>query len=143
MSTTNDPYLTALPLLEAARADVFRRVQGALAGLDQPTLARARSVHGRIKELTSLERKARKHGWTIPQALEQAPDLVGLRVVCFNLRDARKAADAIEVALKADSIPVSRQDYSEEPKESGYRAIHLNIQFTVTLGTLTRSVGCE
>lgn len=77
-------------------------------------------------------------------------DLVGLRIVCNNQSDVDRVVEILE-AIGEDSnpevlavCPVSeRKDWRTTPKDSGYRAYHLNLAVSVSQGTQRRPVICE
>jgi ppGpp synthetase/RelA/SpoT-type nucleotidyltranferase len=74
--------------------------------------------------VTSLE--------SIPEVID---DLVGLRVICNNLSDVLRLQEILADLPSAETNesyslaiePDSTKDYFESPKESGYRAYHLNL----------------
>ena len=105
-------------------------------GLDNPKLVRARLVESRIKEPSSLARKAHQRGWKSDEALWYADDLIGARVVCNNIEDVYRFQELLEETLPAK---VMVQDYISEPGDAGYRALHFNFR----LGSPGKQVGCE
>ena len=107
-----------------------------MGGLDDPKLVRARLVESRIKEPSSLVRKAKQRGWRPDQALWCADDLIGARVVCNNIEDVYRFQELLEEKLHTE---VTVQDYISEPGDAGYRALHLNFR----LSSFGRQVGCE
>ena len=106
-------------------------------------LVRASPSPPRVKTFRSIKRKAMSKNWSLPEAFDKAPDLVGCAVVCNNLQDVARAADLLQREMEEDGLKVYRQDYIAEPKESGYRGIHLNIRLPVQFGHEHASVGCE
>jgi ppGpp synthetase/RelA/SpoT-type nucleotidyltranferase len=85
----------------------------------------------------------------VPRVMD---DLVGLRVVCTNSSDLRRATeilDNLEIWNEGDT-PVlavhsadSARNYLGEGKESGYRAYHLNLCTSVSWSTDRHVVVCE
>jgi ppGpp synthetase/RelA/SpoT-type nucleotidyltranferase len=136
-------YEQARLLAEIAERDLKRRIADALRSLGDPNLVRARFDETRIKELDSLRRKARRNGWNEADAIRNATDLVGLRIVCNNLQDVRRAVDLIKASFKADGINTSEQDYITSPGKRGYRAIHLDVRVPTGLHNDRLDVGCE
>jgi ppGpp synthetase/RelA/SpoT-type nucleotidyltranferase len=130
-------YEQARLLAEIAESDLRGRVVRALRSLGDPNLVRATLAKSRIKELDSLRRKARRN--RREEALRNAPDFVGLRIVCNNLQDVRRAADLIRAALQSDDIAVSEQEYLSSPGKAGYRAIHLNVRVPTRIHSHERS----
>lgn len=136
-------FAAARPLLNVAARELRDQLDQMLAAVDNRHLVRARVTEFRIKAFRSLRRKAQRKGWSIEEALKQATDLVGCRVVCNNIQDVERAADLLEQALKARGVPVRRQDHISSPKPGGYRAIHLDLRVTVQFGAQKGTVRCE
>jgi len=130
-------------LATLAVADLRNKISEAVGALGDPYLIRARLTEPRIKSRSSLIRKAQKFRWTFSQSVSKAQDLVGLRLVCHNLQDVRRVADLLELSLKTSDIKVRRDDYTTEPRQSGYRAIHLIFRLLVRMGRDEAKLGCE
>ncbi|WP_395369942.1 GTP pyrophosphokinase family protein [Streptomyces tubercidicus] len=78
-------------------------------------------------------------------------DLVGLRITCNNKSDVQRVMDIV-CALdlyREGAEPVLEQqceslrDYSSKPKETGYRAIHVNLCTSVPSGLKRKVITCE
>ena len=86
------------------------------------------SIKTRIKSSDSILRKMKKLGlpMTLEAVQENIFDIAGIRVVCSFIDDIytieKYFLDQEDVKL------VTRKDYIENPKESGYRSLHLIIQ---------------
>ena len=86
------------------------------------------SIKTRVKSADSILRKMEKLG--LPMTLEAVRnnlfDIAGVRVICSFIDDIymieKLFLDQEDVKL------VTRKDYIENPKESGYRSLHLIIQ---------------
>jgi putative GTP pyrophosphokinase len=130
-------------LADVAIQIVGKRVEEALRQLGDPYLVRAQVTERRIKSPASLKRKARQHKWTFEQALKQAQDLIGFRLVCNNLQDVLRGADLLQAGLESDRLEVKRSDYVANPKPDGYRAIHLTFYLPVRIGNDEAALGCE
>src|SRR5260370_14962601 len=95
----------------------------------------------RIKELTSLRRKAEKNGWQANEVLAVCGDLVGGRVVCNNVEDVYRFVELLREALPGTSVRIEVQDQISEPNSWGYRALHVNLTLEVgTTGLLSELV---
>jgi len=138
-----DLYSRALRLAKALQSDLEGRVNRTFRALGDPYLVRARLVSSRIKSESSLDRKAKVKGWTPEEAVERAEDFLGLRIVCNNLQDVYRTAQLVTEALEAAKTKVRRKDYIEEPKSSGYRAIHLLLENEMKIGSDEMTIGCE
>lgn len=119
------------------------RIEGALRKLGDPYLVRGHISGARIKPFASVRRKAGQRTWKFTEALSRAQDIVGFRLVCNNLQDVRRAADLLQEDIAKEGLKVRRADYVANPKDDGYRAIHLMFQFPVKMGKEEASVGCE
>lgn len=103
-------------------------------------------VHGvtsRLKSPTGFSEKLRRKGLapTTQNIRAHIHDVAGVRVVCNYLDDVYAVAQAL---LEQDDITlISRKDYVLEPKESGYRSLHLVISVPVTLDNVVREVPVE
>ena len=86
------------------------------------------SIKTRVKSADSILRKMEKLG--LPMTLEAVRnnlfDIAGVRVICSFIDDIymieKLFLDQEDVKL------VTRKDYIENPKESGYRSLHLIVQ---------------
>lgn len=141
--TAEAKYRRAVQLAENVANQMERVLSTALRRLGNPDLVRAALGKPRTKELASLARKAVDRKWTIEEAIEKCGDFIGFRIVCNNLQDAARVADLVENGLKAEKLECSRQDYVANPRESGYRAIHLTSHIRVGFGVHQMTLGCE
>ena len=91
------------------------------------------SIQSRLKSPDSiLEKLARKN---LPITLESIEnnifDIAGIRVVCSFVDDIYMLADCL---LQQDDITlIERKDYIKNPKENGYRSLHLIIEVPIFL----------
>jgi putative GTP pyrophosphokinase len=139
-ATLNSPKATAItfasefakafesrkPILRAARRtllSILRRVTGAI---EDKSLVRVRISRIRIKNPASLERKARRKGWNVDDAIFDCGDLIGGRVVCNNVEDAYRFAELLREGLQWHAKRFHIQDQIKSPSSSGYRALHIN-----------------
>lgn len=136
-------YAEACKLAKLAQTELKRQIVGALTKLGDPHLMRARVSRARIKTLASLRRKAAKRGWSIQEALAKARDMVGLRIVCNNLQDARRAFELVNRELKEAGLTVSGADYVAKPQRGGYRALHLWFPYDLQAGPNKILLHCE
>jgi putative GTP pyrophosphokinase len=83
-------------------------------------------VHSRVKPLTSFLRKLEKTDWPLFRyPTEVVTDLIGARVICWFVDDCYGMLNYIEATKQFRVKPRSVQNYIEDPKRTGYRAIHL------------------
>ena len=90
-------------------------------------------IKGRLKSLDSIKEKIERKGlpfqWKVME--ENILDVAGIRVVCSFLDDVYLLADAL---LKQDDIIlIEKKDYIANPKENGYRSLHLIVAIPIFL----------
>lgn len=96
----------------------------------------------RLKSPQSLFEKLERKGLEIEIAsIYQITDMAGIRVICNYIDDVYAVASLL---LKQDDIKlIRRRDYIKEPKESGYRSLHLVVEIPVFLSDKTEMVPVE
>ena len=85
-------------------------------------------IEHRIKTLESAAKKLKRRGYdlTIDNIYAHIQDMAGVRVICNYLDDIYYLRGLL---TRTESFRVIREaDYIKEPKETGYRSLHL-IQF--------------
>ncbi|MCY3876730.1 MAG: hypothetical protein OXF88_20865 [Rhodobacteraceae bacterium] len=139
-----EDYEDRAPALDRV-ADRLRSIlESVVATIESKTLVRAEVRRVRIKKLSSVKRKAESGGWKADQALSHCSDLIGGRVVCNNVEDAQRFAELLKEKLPSIWSEVDVQDYTKEPNEGGYRALHVNFRLDVGDGVFRRDlVPCE
>ncbi len=93
------------------------------------------SIKTRIKSFDSIIRKLerRNNPMTLESIEENIYDIAGVRVICSFVDDIYMLADCL---LSQDDITlIEKKDYIKNPKESGYRSLHLIVQVPVFLET--------
>ena len=101
------------------------------------------SVSSRLKTPTGIMEKLRRKGLPVTEESIRlnVRDVAGVRVVCPYLNDIDVVA---EFLLSQDDVAlVARKDYVENPKESGYRSLHLVVALSLPLDGLQREVPVE
>lgn len=91
------------------------------------------SLSSRIKTPTSIVEKLHRNNWPItPKSIyDNLHDVAGIRVICSFIDDIYYIA---EVLLKQDDIRLIRKkDYILNPKENGYRSLHLIVEIPIFL----------
>ena len=142
--TWYDEYRTRVldPALAAAMTSLQATLDEALSDRDRP---RIRRISGRVKSKRRAWRKLKRllrEGTitTVDDVPTAIRDLVGLRITCTNLRDiemVQAALDGLPLPGKSPMglcfDPTSERDYVLEPKESGYRGWHVNLQVGIDI----------
>ncbi len=92
-----------------------------------------RALDSRIKSVKSVCAKLqrRKHPLTLDSAKLNLTDIAGIRVICPYIRDIYEIRDRI---LAQNNIKLLRSsNYIENPKQSGYRSLHLIVSVSLHL----------
>ena len=91
------------------------------------------TIKSRIKSPESILRKLEKNKLDLTvEAIENGIfDIAGVRVICSFTSDIYMLADAL---LKQDDVTlITKKDYISNPKENGYRSLHLIIETPIFL----------
>ena len=101
------------------------------------------SVKSRLKSMTSIQTKLEKmdQPFTLEAIENHLNDVAGIRVICSFTDDVYYLADAF---LKQDDITlITRKDYIKNPKETGYRSLHLIVSVPIFLSSEKRIMKVE
>lgn len=101
------------------------------------------SISSRLKSVESLKRKIERYqtDLNIPAIEEEINDIAGVRVVCSFVEDIYELERCF---LKQDDIQlVQIKDYIQNPKESGYRSLHIIVKVPIFLQGEKRMVKVE
>ena len=97
----------------------------------------------RLKSPESIEGKLQRYGKeiSIESARENIMDIAGIRVVCNFIDDVYAIADML--MEQNDITLIAKKDYIENPKDNGYRSLHLVLSVPVFLLNGCESVPVE
>ena len=97
----------------------------------------------RLKIPASIEEKLQRLGKevSIEAARDNIFDIAGIRVVCNFVDDVYRVADML--IAQQDVTLLTRKDYIENPKENGYRSLHLVVSVPVYLMSGMQEVPVE
>lgn len=101
------------------------------------------TVKSRVKSPQSIAGKLEKRHLpvTFDSMVENLHDIAGVRVICPYISDIYSVRDML---LKQPDITLlEEKDYIKNPKESGYRSLHLVIEVPVYLSQTTHNVKVE
>jgi len=93
------------------------------------------SIKTRLKSPLSIKNKLERKSLpiTLGTIENEVNDVAGIRVVCSFVDDVYMLADAL---LAQDDIElIARKDYISEPKDSGYRSLHLIVSVPIFLAS--------
>lgn len=90
-------------------------------------------IKTRLKSASSIIEKLQRHNLEISIASieNNLNDIAGIRVICSFVNDVYKLADAF--LAQDDIILISKKDYIKNPKENGYRSLHLIVEVPIFL----------
>ena len=85
------------------------------------------SIEKRIKTFDSAKEKCRKRNieMAVDPMLTDLRDIAGIRIITLYLDDVYRVADAIEARLRINIPKDGIKDYIKNPKDNGYRSLHL------------------
>ena len=101
------------------------------------------SICSRIKSKDSIIYKMQKKGlpFTISALLENVKDIAGVRVICPFIEDVYYVARML--VRQPDIEVLEVKDYIREPKDNGYRSLHLIVSDKVNFSNVSRGVTVE
>ena len=100
-------------------------------------------ITSRLKKEQSVIDKMRRHGYelTAENAVRKLHDIAGVRAICAFEHDVYHLA---EVLLRHEDITLlHKKDFIANPKESGYRSLHLIISVPIYMAAGKRDVKVE
>ena len=88
-------------------------------------------IKHRVKKPASIYEKLNRRGFpvSLESIEENLHDVAGIRVVCGYIQDIYKVAEML--TSQDDVTTVLVKDYIKNPKENGYRSLHLVIEIPV------------
>ena len=100
-------------------------------------------IKTRVKQPDSIASKLRRKGYpvTVQSVFENLSDVAGVRVICAFIDDIYKVADML--TAQDDIELIKRKDYIKNPKENGYRSLHLIIQTPIFLSDQKKNMRVE
>ena len=96
----------------------------------------------RLKSIKSIVEKIERKGWPMElESVYRLTDFAGIRVICNYIDDVYTVERSL---LRQDDVTLIRKtDYIKNPKESGYRSLHLVIEVPIFLTDRTCSMPVE
>lgn len=94
-------------------------------------------IRYRVKKPDSIREKLVRIGLepTIENARTNIFDIAGIRIICAFTADIYKVVDLL--SQQSDINIVEVKDYIKNPKENGYRSLHVHIEYPVFLSSGT------
>lgn len=138
-----DDYSQYAALCECGMRIVLARVENLR---QEATISGERSpyaaIQSRIKSFDSIEEKCNRKGlpFTI-EGMRKLHDIAGIRIVTLYEDDIYRIRDAL---VRQPSMElIEERDYVKNPKENGYRSLHLIVSMHVYFCETTKSVPVE
>ncbi|MDO5414904.1 MAG: GTP pyrophosphokinase family protein [Bacillota bacterium] len=99
-------------------------------------------MQSRLKTMDSIIEKIGRKGWPMEvSSIYKITDFAGVRVICNYIDDIYAVESSL---LRQDDIKlIRRTDYIKEPKESGYRSLHLVVEVPIFLSDRTYHMPVE
>lgn len=109
---------------------------------DETTRNLIDKIEYRIKSYDSAIEKIKRKGWPMePSSLDQMHDIAGIRIIVPYLDDIDELK---EIVKKQRSMKVvEERDYINNPKDNGYRSLHLIVKMMVVFSEKTKWVPVE
>ncbi len=101
------------------------------------------NVKSRIKTRESIVRKMKKQGLplTYNHMMNQIRDIAGVRIICPFITDVYQVARLL--ISQPDVELADIKDYIRNPKENGYRSLHMIVTVEVRFSDMVRKVPVE
>jgi len=99
-------------------------------------------MQARLKSINSIIEKIQRKGWPMEvESIYKITDFAGIRVICNYIDDIYTVENSL---IRQDDIKlIRRTDYIKEPKESGYRSLHLVVEVPIFLSDRTYNMPVE
>jgi putative GTP pyrophosphokinase len=109
-----------------------------------PRRLRVAAVEGRIKGRLSTLDKCRRLSIDPVSALTELPDIIGVRIICYNIEDVYQVARSLENRYDGRILEESFSDQIQVPNaKTGYRSLHMVLVENVTYDGNRFSLKCE
>lgn len=86
-------------------------------------------VLGRVKSISSILEKAQRKNIAVEDIEEKLQDIAGVRLICQFVEDIYQIYDIIK--KRQDMKVILEKDYVKNMKPSGYRSLHVIVEYTV------------
>jgi len=137
-----DNYNNLLETFQSELSQLKKRLRLRLQQLKRIEGTRARIVDARVKKPAKIWKKAVSLGFSASKALNKIVDVLGIRIVCNNLSDTQSVIKMIK--QEASYIHIKKiKDMVANPREDGYRAIHLHTTINPFFRNDKKNIPCE
>jgi putative GTP pyrophosphokinase len=104
-------------------------------------LFRAKVATLRVKDIQGVKRKAVKNRIQPDKIFGEIKDIIGIRIITNSIVDIYKLLT--KIMEHPNFIIIEEENKLLNPDFSGYRALHIVIEYNVIIGTNTEKVLCE
>ncbi len=115
------PYEQAIDELKVKFKTIRRQYQ------DNNGYSPIEFVTGRVKKISSILEKAERAGIAEENIATEMEDIAGIRIMCQFIDDIYAVAELVK--KRSDMEVVLIKDYVVNPKESGYKSLHVIIKY--------------
>ena len=100
-------------------------------------------IESRLKSPLSIAKKlqSKGHEVSLESATHNLYDIAGIRIICHYIEDVYHVADML--LGQSDITLIKGKDYIKNPKENGYRSLHLTVSIPVFLSDGAHDVPVE
>lgn len=143
MQTTLYDIMRIMNIYQSAMKEVLTKLE--ILDLEFSSMYNHNPIHhteNRLKSQASILSKMERKGIeTTSEMLANITDIAGVRVICPYVDDVYNLADML--TSQSDIKLIKRTDYIKNPKENGYRSLHLVVTVPVFLSASTEHVFVE
>ena len=136
-------YNSIEPNLKEARNKLRQIIEEVINKIEDKKLVRAKLNNIRIKEFPKLLEKAKQKKLSVEEAINKLSDLVGAMIICNNIDDVYRFYELLKETLPLSDNKVTIQDYIKNPKDTGYRALHINFSLITGKSFFFEIIPCE
>jgi len=100
-------------------------------------------IESRLKSPQSIVEKMRRKGVSldIDTLKRELNDVAGIRVICKYVEDVYSIAEML--TSQSDVKLICTRDYIRNPKDNGYRSLHIVVEVPIFLANRVENVRCE
>jgi putative GTP pyrophosphokinase len=137
-----DNYNNLLETFQSELSQLKKLLRLRLQQLKRTEGTRARIVDARLKKPAKIWKKAVSLGFSASKAFNKIVDVLGIRIVCNNLSDTESVINMIK--QETSYIHIKKiKDMVANPREDGYRAIHLHTTINPFFSNDKKKIPCE
>ena len=137
----DDVFNMKIKIYERALKRIDEDFRNLIEDLRKSGLFRAKVTDPRLKDITSIKRKALKNRIQPYKIFNEIKDIIGIRIITNSIVDIQKLLAKVKEHPNFKIIEEENKLLNPDP--SGYRAFHIILEYSVIIGTKTEKVLCE